>query len=125
VQHIVECSPSICIKRAGRPSSFASSSCGRILRLSAFQAMRHSAGTPCLAQLASKRPMTSGLGQSKRSIANAFSPEAKACASAMKKRPSNGPISATGPATPIAVCMRSSPQQMAAAKRDDIPGTSE
>jgi len=25
---------------------------------------------------------------------------------------------------PIAVCMRSNPQQMAAAKRDDIPGTS-
>ncbi len=42
---------------------------------------------------------------------------------AMKKRPSKGPISTTGPATPISVCMRMSPQQMAAAKREDMPGT--
>ena len=41
----------------------------------------------------------------------------------MKKRPSNGPISTTGPATPISLWMRISPQQMAAAKRDDMPTT--
>ena len=41
----------------------------------------------------------------------------------MKKRPSNGPISAIGPVTPSSPWMRSRPQQMAAAKRDDMPGT--
>ena len=67
--------------------------------------------------------MTSALGQSKRSMPSAISPAASACAMAMKKRPSNGPISTTGPATPISVCMRKSPQQIAAAKREDMPGT--
>ena len=94
-----------------------------MVRLSAFQTMRLSSGTPCLRQLAWKRSMTSGLGQSKRSMPSAVSPWASACDRAMKKRPSKGPISTTGPATPIAVCMRMSPQQMAAAKREDMPGT--
>ena len=91
--------------------------------LSAFQVMRRSAGMPCLAQLASKRSMTSGLGQSNLSMPSACSPGFSAWASAMKKRPSNGPISTTGPATPISLWMRISPQQMAAAKRDDMPTT--
>ena len=54
---------------------------------------------------------------------SAVSPGGSACARAMKKRPSKGPISTTGRRTPIAVCMRISPQQMAAAKREDMPGT--
>ena len=39
-----ECSPSMWMKRGRRPSSFASSSAGAMLRLSAFQVMRRSAG---------------------------------------------------------------------------------
>ena len=54
---------------------------------------------------------------------SATSPGASAWASAMKKRPSNGPISATGPVTPSSLWMRIRPQQMAAAKREDMPGT--
>ena len=95
-----ECSPSMWTKRGRRPPSLASSSAGAMVRLSAFQVMRRSGAIPCLAQLASKRSMTSGLGQSKRSMPSAVSPGASACARAMKKRPSKGPISTTGPADP-------------------------
>jgi hypothetical protein len=41
---------------------------------------------------------------------------------AIKKRPRTG-RSRHGAAHPISVCMRRSPQQIAAAKRDDMPGT--
>ena len=91
--------------------------------VSAFQVMRRSGGAPCFAQLASKRSWTCGLGQSKRSMPSAVSPGASAWQSAMKKRPSKVPNSATEPVMPNSPWMRMRPAQTAAAKRDDMPGT--
>ncbi len=42
---------------------------------------------------------------------------------AMKKRPSKGPISTTCPDTPSSVWRAMMCPQIAAAKRDDMPGT--
>ena len=54
--------------------------------------------TPAARQLARKRSAMPSSGQVKTSVAISFSPGAAASAKAMKKRPSNTPISATGSA---------------------------
>ena len=117
------CSPSTWNRRTLRPPVRSSSSAGETRRLSHFQVLRAEAGMPCFAQLASKRSITCGFGQSKMSMPSAISPGCSAFASAMKKRPSKVPISAIGPVTPRRAWMPMIPADMAAANRDDMPGT--
>ena len=67
--------------------------------------------------------MTSGLGQSNRSMPSAVSPAAER----VRQRDEEAALERADlrhrPGDAQLVCMRIRPQQMAAAKRDDMPGT--